>query len=594
MQGRYPHQSYGFKHRGVSTEKPHISYTHSIDVFQQSGHPGMLVQLFRSTHLKTLLHLRVTAFTAVLGLLLIIFGYFNAYQHSLQSSVDEIQQSMLAVADTASIAVYTENKELADEALHVLIHNPLICSARMNDNAHSFFRFTGNGNFCHQSKELLVSSPFNQHESIGILHVTINAAVVRDRALKLARLISSMILLVLLGSALTLSIATQRILTQPLTQMAESIHNLLPGSSSRLSVPEIHRHNEFGALVVDINSLLATVESTLTEERHLRMIIHSLQQQYQSIFDHARTGIALIDENGRCILANPAVSHMLGLDFSADGPFCLDQHWLEVVFGDNQYFQELMESALNSGQMITRDIPLYRKTVHPDAPRPAWLNVSVSSHFAEEDPQAQTQENCRLLECVLLDISERKRKEDESKYRAEHDALTQLKNRAAGMAAIDTLLLAANSSPKGAILLIDLDRFKFINDTYGHAAGDTILITTARRMQEISRSIDVVARLGGDEFLVGLFHVESVNHFPKILHRIIEVLTQPVLIAPDVREQVGASIGVALVPQCGTDLTYLMHCADEAMYRVKRAGRCGYCIYNGSDYEEPVKVVNNG
>ncbi len=533
------------------------------------------------TSLKLLLQWRVTALTVVLGILSLGLGFRVVYQHSRDASFAEINQNVFAIRDTASIAIYTHNKVLGDDAVHVLINNPLICSAKVEDNQTPFKRIALKNSSCVQQKTYRISSPFASDQPIGLVVVGINEALVEERALRTARLISVMMLLVLLGSSISLALASQTLLTRPLTELARTIHALKPGTSFRLQIPKIHRNTELGVLIEDINQLLKTVEHTLNDERMLRMFIHALQQQYQSIFDQARTGIALIDETGRCMLANPAFANMLGLNFLPEGPFCMLPNWLSEHFPPESPMLTLMERARGSTEIHSKDIAL-----DADEDDPVWLNVSVSTHLSEQTSEL-TNSPCRMLECILIDISERKREEEEHRFKAQHDLLTGLFNRSGGEAVILDHLRNHLDPPRGAILVMDLDRFKLINDTYGHAAGDLVLKKTAERLKDQLRSIDVIARLGGDEFMIGLFHVESFHALPAILDRILAALTSPIELAPGQMDWVGASIGICVVPEIDSyELSPLLQCADEAMYRVKRAGKCGYCIYNHQAFEE--------
>ncbi len=531
--------------------------------------------------LRLLLQWRVTAITVLLGILALGIGFRVVYQHSREASFAEIDQNFLAIRDTASIAVYTKNKVLADEAVHVLINNPLICNAKIQDDQDVFRRIALKSEHCSQQKLYKVPSPFASDQQIGQIQVGINQSLVEDRALRTARLISIMMLLVLLGSSVSLALASQSLLTRPLTELAHTIHSLKPGTSLRLHVPKVHDATELGALVSDINRLLKTVEDTLQEERTLRTFIHALQQQYQSIFDQARTGIALIDETGRCMLANPAFAQMLYLDFHPEGPFCMPPQWLNKYFNSESPLVSLMERARSSMEIHSKDIAL--KSSDDD---PIWLNVSVSTHITE-DPSIHALTPYRMLECILIDISERKREEEEHRFKAKHDQLTGLMNRAGGETAILDHLRSHLEPPRGAILVMDLDRFKEINDTYGHALGDVVLIKTAERLKEVLRSIDVVARMGGDEFLIGLFHMDAISAIPVILDRLLASLTSPIKLNDGIEDWVGASIGVCVIPESDSyELATLLKLADEAMYRVKRAGKCGYCIHNHSSYSE--------
>ncbi len=173
-------------------------------------------------------------------------------------------------------------------------------------------------------------------------------------------------------------------------------------------------------------------------------------------------------------------------------------------------------------------------------------------------------------------------------FKAEHDCLTGLYNRASGLAAIGHYL-DSHSDHKGVLIMLDLDRFKHINDTYGHPVGDKVLVEVAKRLRNISRQDDVVARLGGDEFLIGLMNIGSNDNLEMIIRRLIRVVSQPMDLGDGRYDYVGASLGASVVDEKLCLETVLLT-ADTAMYNVKRAGKHGFCIYSNNRYSVPVLI----
>ncbi len=167
-----------------------------------------------------------------------------------------------------------------------------------------------------------------------------------------------------------------------------------------------------------------------------------------------------------------------------------------------------------------------------------------------------------------------------------HDALTGLPNRRVFAEVLDKAVAKAKrGASTHAVLIIDLDQFKPVNDLYGHAAGDTVLCKVANRLKDLLRSEDTVARLGGDEFAVILecppFADASQKAAIRFSERAIEAIAQP--ISHDGRQvDVGASIGIAICPADGDDADTLLHAADMAMYRAKEAGRGTYRFFQRS------------
>jgi diguanylate cyclase (GGDEF)-like protein len=128
------------------------------------------------------------------------------------------------------------------------------------------------------------------------------------------------------------------------------------------------------------------------------------------------------------------------------------------------------------------------------------------------------------------------------------------------------------------VLFLDLDRFKPVNDTYGHAVGDHLLQAVAARMEQTLRAADTVARLGGDEFLVILEDIDGTASVAEIAERLVDALQTPFAVDGHVL-QIGTSIGIALYPEDGEEPERLVHSADTAMYRAKEAGRNRYVFH---------------
>lgn len=169
---------------------------------------------------------------------------------------------------------------------------------------------------------------------------------------------------------------------------------------------------------------------------------------------------------------------------------------------------------------------------------------------------------------------------------AQTDALTGLFNRAGWMHYGPRVLAQGGQA---ALLLIDLDRFKPVNDAYGHAAGDKVLVTVARRLQADARAQGIVARLGGDEFVVLLSDAPSTEALATHAQRLVRLVSQPVIFN-GIGLKVGASIGIACYPVDGDDLGSLMHAADLAMYCAKERGRAGYAFAADAHAVVPIQA----
>ncbi|MES2406344.1 MAG: EAL domain-containing protein [Pseudomonadota bacterium] len=180
---------------------------------------------------------------------------------------------------------------------------------------------------------------------------------------------------------------------------------------------------------------------------------------------------------------------------------------------------------------------------------------------------------------IARDMTERKRFEQELQRQATHDALTGLPNRVLLQDHLITeLMRAARKKTLAAVLLLDIDNFKRVNDSLGHAVGDTLLCSVAQRLLGCLRSNDTVARYGGDEFTIVMGELNSVDNIMLTVHELSAIFEMPITVAgQDV--YIGFSIGIAIYPNDGEDSETLLKNADAAMYRAKGRGRNQYQFY---------------
>ncbi|MEM8570040.1 MAG: EAL domain-containing protein [Pseudomonadota bacterium] len=192
----------------------------------------------------------------------------------------------------------------------------------------------------------------------------------------------------------------------------------------------------------------------------------------------------------------------------------------------------------------------------------------------------------RRLQRALTQIRENKA---EVQHLAFHDVLTGLPNRALFDDRLDqALALVRRGEGHIALHYIDLDRFKYVNDTFGHTAGDELIRDVGRRLTGITRESDTVARLGGDEFVILQTGVRGVGSAKRLATRILEKLRQPYRLGGDM-VFAGASVGIAISPDCSTDRSELMRKADIALYQAKSGGKDRFCVFEDS-FDEMVRL----
>ena len=185
---------------------------------------------------------------------------------------------------------------------------------------------------------------------------------------------------------------------------------------------------------------------------------------------------------------------------------------------------------------------------------------------------------------VMLDITERKRMEEQIKHLAQHDMLTGLPNRNLLQDRYQQSCRRAEREQRQfAILMMDLDGFKAVNDTLGHDRGDELLQEVAKRLEQCIRKTDTLCRLGGDEFIMLLGELRQREDAMRVAELVLRTLSQPFTLEPEGVAQIGISIGISLYPADGATLETLMKSADIAMYRAKENGRNRYEFFDEDD-----------
>ncbi|GBQ28216.1 diguanylate cyclase [Acetobacter estunensis NRIC 0472] len=269
----------------------------------------------------------------------------------------------------------------------------------------------------------------------------------------------------------------------------------------------------------------------------------------------------LICRNETILDANNRIQEMLGLDLSQ-----LQEKRLSDLFQDTGSKQDHVFSA---GDQLRMGNPAQREMLGPNGRR---IPVEVLSR---ELPYVDGEATI----VAVRDVTERKAAEEHIRYLALHDSLTSLPNRRALESVLGQILEKSHGDgPQAAILGLDLDGFKAVNDTLGHHAGDLLLREVAERFQSQLRDSDYIARIGGDEFVIVLRGVTSPADAQQLAQRLLASLWQPFKLGGH-DAYVGVSIGIAICPRDGHSAQMLLKCADIAMYQAKLAGKGQVCEF---------------
>lgn len=280
---------------------------------------------------------------------------------------------------------------------------------------------------------------------------------------------------------------------------------------------------------------------------------------WAKVFEASSEAILILDADYRLLTANPSFYRATG--YGADDVLRKQPDFISIGLAS---VNEVSSVAAAVGRASNWHGEAQVRRPH-GGEYPAWLIVS-----AVRDKRG----NVSHYICTLIDVTERKRSEARIQFLAEHDVLTELPNRALFSKRLDNELhKSERSGDCAAVLFIDLDRFKNINDSLGHHVGDGLLRSVSRRLLAAVRAGDIVSRLGGDEFTVALSGVCSTAEAAQIIdERLIPLLREPHQIG-GLTLQVSSSIGVAMYPADGHDISTLMQNADAAMYQAKADGR---------------------
>lgn len=287
-----------------------------------------------------------------------------------------------------------------------------------------------------------------------------------------------------------------------------------------------------------------------------------------NVFENSVEGVVITNAEGKIVEVHGAFSEITG--YSREEVLGKNPRIFNSGRHDKAFFDRLWHSLLTNGKWHG-EIWNRRKSgaIYPE-------QLTISSMY-DDDHQV------RYFVAVFADISAQKKSEKELARLAYQDPLTKLPNRLMLSANLEQELRhAVREETELALIFIDVDLFKHINDSYGHVAGDSILVEVARRLGQKLGNEGTLARLGSDEFIAVLPHIESGDHVSLMVSRLREVFDTPFLFDDEASIRLTASMGVAIYPGDGESGDTLLRNADTAMHRAKRNGRNNYAFYTQS------------
>ena len=320
------------------------------------------------------------------------------------------------------------------------------------------------------------------------------------------------------------------------------------------------------AISLENAQLFANLLQENRERKLVEQTLRESQARIRRLVESNIIGVVFMDISGGISEANQAFWQLSGYsrhELDAGAVRWTDMTPPEYHGADEQAIEELRSTGICT--------PFEKEYIRKDGSRaPVLVGAAMIEGSRDQ------------MVCFVLDLSARKQAEEQMRHMANHDALTGLPNRVLFQERMKLAIAYAQRNHSGmAVLFIDLDYFKHINDSLGHHVGDVVLQMTAMRLQKCLREGDSVARLGGDEFVLSLPWLDDSSDAAQAAQKVLETLTQPFIVEGH-ELHVNASIGISLYPDDGTDVETLMRTADTAMYHAKEMGRGNFQFFTPS------------
>ena len=409
--------------------------------------------------------------------------------------------------------------------------------------------------------ECMACHGYEDHNLRGVLKLAVSTTAAEHRIESMRYRVWGMSagLVLLLGLAMWLALRVS--VLSPIGHLRDAIRRV--GEGDRDTKLPVARNDELGEVSEVFNRMQEQLVAT--------------EVRIRAVMDNVLDAIITIDEKGTIESANQAVRHVFGY-----GPEELRGQNIKILMPEpyraqhDRYLTHYLETGEPRILGVGREVMGQRKGggVFP-------MDLAVSEMWVH---------GTRYFIGIIRDITERKEQMAAIEYQALHDALTDLPNRSLLSDRLHQAILnAIREKTPLALIIMDLDHFKEINDTLGHHNGDLILKQVAARVRGVLRESDTVARLGGDEFAV-LLPTADLLDATRIAKKILSGLDQPF----DLEGQsfhVGGSLGIALLPDHGRDGTALMKRADVAMYEAKR-GKSGFAVYDPSKDQHSLRNLS--
>nr|WP_136251123.1 diguanylate cyclase [Ningiella ruwaisensis] len=515
----------------------------------------------------------------VIGLIAIALSALVAsinYHFQIKQAQHQGEQLVMQMAQndagTASIAAYLSDVELAKEIAQGLAANDLVARATVYSQTEQI-SLAGRSRFTSNAIDVVLFNPFDETEKIGMLRVEPDLDFIEQQASVSAYQTAFTLIGLSLLIAIIVGLFVSLKLTRPLRLLSNSFNSIDTQHPDKMQALDLryYKRDEIGKLIRTTNKLIEALQDQFLSEKQLRETTEELQKRFRLLFEKATAGIALLTHSGEINIANPAFYEVFENDGSATN---------FIDFFDSKADVLSLLNTLDTDEHLTQ--------LEEDFS----LHINGSKRYVHclfskilDSRETDRQDSDHLIEVIIYDITERRKQELKARYEADHDSLTGLMNRRSGQASLTQL--CAQSIDKHccfALMMIDLDKFKPVNDTYGHDAGDVVLRVISARLQTRLQSEDAVfVRWGGDEFLLGIKVINN-EALDLIAKHVLEDIQNDIRIDDNTKVVIGASIGIITYsPQQhqsdeSLSIDNLINQADELMYTIKQQGRNRFVI----------------
>ena len=324
-----------------------------------------------------------------------------------------------------------------------------------------------------------------------------------------------------------------------------------------------------------INALIHLVNKT-TQELVEYKSFKEAYKKFERLFEFSGNAIAVI-HNNRFVECNQKLLQLLGYKQKEE---FLKTNIIDII--DDEYKDKFKSILANIDNDVKSDIQEYHQEIKIKLKdgKTIWVEITLTATIEDEH-----------IYIIYRDINQRKEAENKLFYKAYHDDLTGLPNRKYFMEKLqEQISQIKNSNEKVAVLFVDLDKLKLVNDTLGHDIGDVMIRTVASRLQQIVAKNGIVARLGGDEFMVMLTNLTSKEDAGVISKKILNLIQKPISLDMHTFYS-SASIGIAIYPDDTTDRTSLLKFSDTAMYKAKEDGGNRYAFYESNMTQQSIEKL---